>query len=265
MKPPLIELRQASVRIGESIILDRLDLEIAQGQSTAILGPNGAGKTTLLKLLMREVYPLHQPGASVRILGHERWNVFELREQLGVVSHELQLRYQRRVRAVDVVRSGFFASIGIFSHHHLTAEQRERAEAAMQRLGIGELRERLFDSLSAGEQRRCLLARALVHDPHTLLLDEPTTSLDLRAAFDLLARLRQLASAGKTLILITHHLHEIPPEVERVVLLDRGRIAFDGAKEEALTSARLSELFGVKLTVLEQGGFYQAVPNLEDA
>ena len=248
------------MQLGNQIILHDLVLEIPQGESTAILGPNGAGKTTLLKLLTRDLYPLRGARTAVRILGRDRWNVFDLREQMGLVSHELQIRYQRRVRGSDVVLSGFFASIGVYPHQALSDEHRERATAVMERVGVHHLAERTFDTLSAGEQRRFLLARALVHDPHTLLLDEPTTSLDLKASFELLGLLRELAREGKTLLLVTHHLREIPPEIDRVVLLRAGRIVFDGRKEEALTSQRMSALFEVPMRIVEQKGFYQALP-----
>jgi iron complex transport system ATP-binding protein len=114
--------------------------------------------------------------------------------------------------------------------------------------------------MSAGEQRRCLLARALVNDPPTLLLDEPTVSLDLRAAFDLVAVMRELLREGRTLMLVTHHLDEIPPEIEWVVLLERGRVMAEGHRDAMLDDAPLSRLFGVPLHVVRADGFCRAVP-----
>jgi len=201
----------------------------------------------------------------VRILGIERWDVFELRRQLGVVSHELQMHYTQTVRGVDVVLSGFFASVGIGYHSHLqpTPEQRARAVQVLHELGATQLAKKPIGAMSAGEQRRCLLGRALVHDPSALVLDEPTTSLDLKARFELIALVRKLVNRGKTLILVTHHVDEIPPEVTRVVLLREGRVIADGLKSDILTSERLSHLFDTKMHLLEQNGFFQSVPDFD--
>ena len=163
-------------------------------------------------------------------------------------------------RARTVVCSGFFASVGVYRNHGLTDAQRRRAEATAAKQGVGDLLERRFDTLSSGEQRRLLLARALVHEPHTLLLDEPATGLDLKAAFALMERLRDLATAGTTLIVVTHHVDQIPPEVERVVLLKAGRVFADGPKDEVLASATLSELFEVGVKLVERDGYHQVLP-----
>jgi iron complex transport system ATP-binding protein len=258
--PPLIEIENADVFRGETRVFDGLSLRIEQGESTAILGPNGSGKSTLLRLLSRELYPVAREGSWVRILGKSRWDVFALRQQLGLVSHELQAAYPRSVCGLDVVLSGFFASVGLHPHQELTRVQQERAEAVLGELGAAHLRDKPIASMSGGEQRRCLLGRALVHAPHTLVLDEPTTSLDLKATFELIALFQKLARQGKTLILVTHHVHEIPPEISRVVLLRQGRVFADGQKEAVLTDETLSRLFDVPIRIVERSGFFQAFP-----
>ncbi|HTN90315.1 MAG TPA: ATP-binding cassette domain-containing protein [Sorangium sp.] len=258
--PALIEIENAEVFRGDTRVFEDLSLRIEQGESAAILGPNGAGKSTLLRLLSREIYPVHREGSAVRILGRERWEVFALRRRLGLVSYELQMAYPRDVRGFDVVLSGFFASAGLHDHDPPTAAQRGRAEAVLRDLGVAHLGDKPIAEMSAGEQRRCLLGRALVHDPEALVLDEPTTSLDLKAAFELVELLRRLVHRGKTLILVTHHVHEIPPEIERVVLLRKGRVFVDGPKREVLTDDNLSRLFDVPLSVVERGGFFQVFP-----
>ena len=256
----LLDLNNATVLRGGRPALDSLTLRIPRGQNTAVLGPNGAGKTTLLRMLNGEFFPVRRPGVRMRLLGLERWNVFEIRRQLGVVSHELQATHHGWLSGLDVVCSGFFASVGIYRRQGLTGAQRRRATVAAEVQGAGDLLERRFDSLSSGEQRRLLLARALVHEPHTLLLDEPATGLDLRAAFGLMERLRRLAAEGTTLIIVTHHVDQIPPEVERVVLLKAGRVFVDGPKDEVLTGGVLSELFEVGVQVVERNGYFQAMP-----
>ena len=260
MNSPLVELREVTVVRGGRRALDGISLTIPQRQNVAILGPNGAGKSTLLRMLNGEFHPLRRPGVRMRLLGRDRWDVFDVRRQMGVVSHELQATHHGWLSGLHVVCSGFFASIGIYRHQGLTEDQKRRATAAAEGQGAGELLERRFDSLSSGEQRRLLLARALVHEPHTLLLDEPATGLDLRAAFGLMERLRRLAAEGTTLIIVTHHVDQIPPEVERVVLLKAGRVFADGPKEEILTAGILSELFEVGLQVVERAGYFQVLP-----
>ena len=260
MSEPLLELANVTVMRGGRRALDSVSLDVARGQHVAVLGPNGAGKTTLLRMLNGEFHRLRRPGVRMRLLGRERWNVFEIRRQLGVVSHELQATHHGWLSGLDVVCSGFFASVGVYRHQGLTGAQRRRATAAAEGQGAGDLLERRFDSLSSGEQRRLLLARALVHEPHTLLLDEPATGLDLQAAFGLMERLRRLAAEGTTLIIVTHHVDQIPPEVERVVLLKAGLVFADGPKDEVLTGGVLSELFGVGLQVVERNGYFQVLP-----
>ena len=254
----ILEIENATVFRGTTRVFDGLSLHIERHQNTAILGPNGAGKTTLLRLVTRDLYPVVRPGSYVRVLGKQRWNVFELRSQLGVVSPELQTSFQRRIGATEVVLSGFFSSIGLHPHQRVGKEQLHRARRAIETLRVGHLGERLFSTLSIGEQRRFLLARALVHEPHTLILDEPTAGLDMRGAFELLQSLRRLAQGGTTLILVTHHLREILPEVEWVVLLKHGRVWAHGEKREILTAANLSQVFEVSLELVERDGYYQA-------
>jgi iron complex transport system ATP-binding protein len=256
----ILEIRNATVFRGETRVFDGLDLEIEEGRSTVVLGPNGAGKTTLLRLITRDLYCVVREGSWVRVLGRERWNVFELRDRLGIVSPELQVRFERRISGRDVVLSGFFSSVGLYRHQTVTASQRVRADQVIRSLRIDSLAERSFATLSAGEQRRFLLARALVHDPQSLILDEPTTGLDPQGAFGFLSIVRGLAREGKTLILVTHHLHEIPPEVEHVVLLKEGRVFAEGEKAEILSSEVLSELFGTSLELVEKDGHYRVFP-----
>lgn len=261
-RPPLIEIRDATVWRGTTRVFERFSLTIGQGECVAILGPNGSGKTTLLKLVNRELYPVADEAGSVRILGRSRWNVWDLRRHIGLVSPDLQFGFLPTSSVLEAILSGFFASIGV--HAQLWEEvepgQVERAEAVMDELGLGELRNRAFDTLSTGQQRRCLLGRALVHDPETLILDEPTAGLDMAAGFQYLALIRALARIGRNLVLVTHHLDEIPPEVSRVVLLKSGTIVADGSKASVLTSELLSEVYGTAIRISEIDGHYLAYP-----
>jgi len=259
-RPPLIEIRDATVFRGVTKVFDHLDLVLEQGCSAAIFGPNGAGKTTLLKLLTRELYPVQRDGSYVRILGQSRGDVWSLRTQLGIVSSDLQYEYTGRASGREVVLSGFYASIGVWGHQEYVASQQEMAQATLHELGIEDLAERRYETLSTGQQRRLLLGRALINQPDSLLLDEPTSGLDLAATFSYLKILRRLMSRGRTVVLVTHHIHEIPPEIERVVLLDAGRITADGDKRSVLSSQSLSSLFGEPINLIESDGWYQATP-----
>lgn len=255
---PLLEMRQVTVMRGERRALDKLDLRIAQGEHLAILGPNGSGKSTLIRTLTRECYPLAAPGSRLRLLGRERWNIFELRRALGIVNAELLQDCTRPLTGREVVISAFFSSLGVPMNTDAdeVARHESAVEAALERLEAGHLAGRLVHEMSAGETRRILLARALAHQPATLLLDEPSNSLDLRAQHELREILRRLAQEGVGLVLVTHHLPDIIPEIERVILLRQGRIAGDGPKRAMLTQARMRELFSVEGELLEREGFY---------
>jgi iron complex transport system ATP-binding protein len=264
MTAPVLELRGATVRRGRELPLDDVTLTIRERQHTAIVGPNGSGKSTLIKLLTGEVYPLARADgeSSVRVFGRERWNLTELRGMLGIVSSDLAVSFARgssmgRVSALDAVLSGFFASEVVFLHHRVTAAMRERAAAALERLGVGGMAGRRVDEMSTGELKRVLIARALVHEPRALVLDEPTTGLDLVARAGFMRGIREIARNGTTLVLVTHHLEEVIPEVEQVVLLRAGRVAAAGRTAEVLTSERVSAVYGADLCVVRSADSYE--------
>ena len=258
MNTPLIEYKNITVCRGEKVALDSITLSIAVGEHVAILGPNGCGKSTLIKTMTRECYPrLDGPGSWMRIMGQEIWNVFDLRAMLGIVSNDLMLSCTRDYSAREIVLSGFFSSIGIWPNHHVTPEMEQRTDELLTQFEIAHLADRNTDELSSGEARRVLIARALVHDPKALVLDEPTTSLDFHATHELRETLRKVAQAGTSIVLVTHHLPDIIPEVDRVILLRDGKVLRDGPKPEILTSAALSEVFATEAEVVERGGYYQ--------
>lgn len=255
---PLLELKHVTVMRGERAALDDVSLTIGAGEHVAILGPNGCGKSTLIKTITRECYPLVKDESFMAILGRERWNVFELRNLLGIVSPDLLAQCSTDATGRDVVLSGFFSSTRIFPHHEPQPDWVERAEAAMERLAISHLANRAVAHMSSGEAKRTLIARALVHEPQALLFDEPSNALDIAAQFQLRDTMRELARSGLAILLVTHHVAEILPEMERVVMLQAGRILADGPKENVLTESNLSRLFGVNVHLARSDGFYQA-------
>jgi len=258
----LLTIDQASVMQGDRLVLDRLSLCIADGQHTAILGPNGSGKSTLVKLIARQLYPLvkRDGNGRVHIFGRDRWNVAELRSLLGIVSPAVQLDYtsDTPVEVFDAVVSGFFAARGISFNHQVTDDMRGSAHEALAQVGATPLIGRDMASLSTGEARRVLIARALVHRPRALLLDEPCAGLDMASRRHFLESLRELARSGTTLLLVTHHVEEILPEIGQVVLLRDGRVFRQGSKADTLTDATLSEAFAMPLRVSRHGDYYAA-------
>jgi iron complex transport system ATP-binding protein len=256
MHAPLIEFENVTVMRGGKAALRDVSLKIGVGEHVAILGPNGCGKSTLIKAITRECYPLIDEGSSVRILGEERWNVAELRTLLGIVSSDLMMTCTRSVSGRDIVLSGFFSSIGIWPHQEITSEMLESADRAMALLEVAHLADRCTDEMSTGEARRVLLARALVHDPRALILDEPSVALDLSAQHELKVILRKLANSGIGIVMVTHHLSDLIPEIERVLLMSRGRIVDDGPIRSVLVESKLAELFGRPVSLSERDGYY---------
>jgi len=179
------------------LVLNDVTLSIAQGEHVAILGPNGSGKSTLIKLIARELYPRLKPEPwSLRILGRERWHLFELRNHLGLVSNDWMQMCNRDYCGYEIVLSGFFGSVGVWPYHEVTPEMERKTRDVIDLLEIPHLADRPTNELSSGEARRILIGRALVHDPQALVLDEPTTSLDLRATYELRDILRKLTRRG---------------------------------------------------------------------
>jgi iron complex transport system ATP-binding protein len=263
----VLELVDASVEKDGRRVLDRVSLIIPAGEHTAIVGPNGAGKSVLLRLLTHEDRAIahDDDSAPVRVFGKGNWHVFELRSLLGIVSADLHQRFvagnsEGRISAEAAVLSAFLASDGILRYAAVTDEMQRRAADALERMGVGHLARRWLDAMSSGEARRVILARALVTSPRALVLDEPTTGLDLVARHDFMERVRQIAREGTTLILITHHIDEIVPEIARIILLRGGRVVGDGPKRSMLTGERLTDVFAAPIALDESHGYFYARP-----
>jgi len=266
-----LELERVNVARGDAVVLHDINLRVEAGEHIAILGPNGSGKSTLIKTMTCECYPLALEGMRVRIFGRERWDLTELKRRLGVVSAELPGRPALKTTGRDAVLTGFFSSSTLWPNLTVTDAMRARAEEVLELVGAVELAEKLVGEMSAGEQRRVMIGRALVGSgaaaaaggesgfaEQMLLLDEPSNALDLAAQQGLRAMLRGLARQGTGILLITHHIADILPEIERVILMREGRIVGDGPKLELLTAPVLSGLFGVEVTVAERDGFFHA-------
>ena len=254
---PLLELTDATVVRDGRAILTVDHFTIAEGERIAILGPNGSGKSTLVKLLTRDILPLWRERPPVLFRGQPRIALEDARRLLGVVSAAAQEQADVVLPALEVVLGGFFGSLGVPPRRTPTPQQRDRALAALAELEVAHLAQRIMTTLSTGEARRVLIARALVHDPAVLVLDEPTSGLDPHASYHVRQAVRTLARGGRSLVLVTHHVEDIAPEIDRVVLLRDARIIADGPKRGLLTSERLGELFDIPATLEEREGEFR--------
>ena len=263
----IIELTNATLVRGRTRVFERLSLTVAAGEHTAILGPNGAGKSSLIRMLTLDDRPRAADNGvpPLRLFGRASWDLTELRTRLGVVTGDLDAGFGMgtsggRVRGLDVALSGLLASHGVFAHHDVTGAMRDRAHHALARVEAGHLADRPLNEMSAGERRRVLIARALITTPDALVLDEPTAGLDPVARHRFMESVRRLAREGTTLVVVTHHIDEIIPEIQRVVLLRAGEVAFDGPTSAALTPERLEDVFGGPVIVQYSGGYYHVRP-----
>jgi iron complex transport system ATP-binding protein len=259
--PSLLSFKNITVaRENGKIALDSINLSIDIGENVAIIGPNGSGKSTLIKTITRDLYPLADPpgdqDSSLQLMGQRTWNVFDLRAMLGIVSNDLMAICTRAITGREAVLSGFFSSIGIWPHQEITAGMEAKAGELLEFFEVPHLAGRFVSEMSSGEARRILFARALVHSPKALILDEPTNSLDLHAMYSLREAMRKLARNGTSIILVTHHLPDIIPEISRVILIKDGRVFRDGGKGAMLSSGALSELFNTPLELVERDGYF---------
>jgi iron complex transport system ATP-binding protein len=253
-----LRLAGVGVVIDRTPILRDVDWTVARHERWVVLGPNGAGKTTLLRLA--SLY-LHPSTGTVDVLGQRlgRTDVRRLRTRIGLVSPALAGMLRDAIPAVEVVMSAREAALETWWHEY-GEKDRSAAVALLDRLGVGGLAARPFGALSSGERQRVLLARALWGDPGLVLYDEPTAGLDLGAREDLITRLADLAADPATppLVLVTHHVEEIPPGFTHALLVGDGRIAAQGPLAEVLTAPALSSLFGLPLALDRRDGRYAA-------
>ena len=250
---PLFELHDAQVVRASKTILHVDEFRLGVGENIAIIGPNGAGKSTFVKLITREVMPLYRDEPPVRFMGNPRAILTDVRKSLGIVSSTMQAQINVHLPASEIVEGGLFGTLGLPRHVQPTEKSHARALEAMDMLGVANLADRDILTLSSGQARRVLIARALVHDPSTLLLDEPCTGFDPEGMYYVRSSMRKLAQAGKGIVLITHYPEDIIPEIGRLVLIKEGKIFADGPKEEMLSDGMMEALFGVPLKVARSG------------
>jgi iron complex transport system ATP-binding protein len=264
-----LHLKNVNVARGENVVLHDISLTVATGEHIALLGPNGCGKSTLIKTITCECYPIPprdgEPETTVSIFGRDRWDLTELKKRLGVVSAELPGKATLHTSGRDAVLTGFFSSSTLWPNlvSSITPAMHTRTDEVLEQIGATYLSNKPVGEMSAGQQRRIMIGRALVGSGSTaatsmLLLDEPSNALDLNAQRELRHLLRSLAQQGTGILLITHHVSDIIPEINRILMMKEGRIIADGPKSTLLTAAQLSTLFQTEVTLTEKDGFHHA-------
>jgi iron complex transport system ATP-binding protein len=254
----VLELAGVSVVRGGNSLLHDIDWEVEEGERWVVLGPNGAGKTTLLQLAAGRIHPTTGvAGVLGEVLGAV--DVFELRPRIGLASAAIAERIPGDERVHDVVVTASYGIVGRWRETYDSLDH-ARAQELLKALGADHLADRLYGTLSEGERKRVQIARALMTDPELMLLDEPAAGLDLGGREDLVARLATLAAdlEAPALVLVTHHVEEIPPAFTDVLLLREGRVVAAGPLETTLTPENLSETFGLPLTLERHGGRWAA-------
>ncbi|MGM0508049.1 MAG: ABC transporter ATP-binding protein [Fusobacteriota bacterium] len=239
-------------------VLKNINLNINKGEHWVILGSNGSGKTTLIKLMSNDIYPNTKYDFTKKIFGEERWDIFELKKNLGIITNDIHNFYEtngKNSTAYEVILSGYYSSIQIYQHQNFTKNQRKKALEVLDYLDILEIKDKKVYKMSTGQLRRCIIGRALIHDPKAFILDEPTVGLDIKAQNSFIKLLQKLSKSA-TLILVTHHIEEIFPEITNVALINNKTIFKQGKKEEILNSENLSKTFDIKVDLKKENDRY---------
>lgn len=253
----ILTLEHAYVRREGRYILTDACLKIEKGGHTAIIGPNGAGKSTLIDVISRNIYPLAKDEYVNEVFGERRWIASDLKKLIGVVSERNANFLDTNYTVREIVCSALFSSLGFDFHHKVGKEDWEKADEEIRRVGLENRADRPMSTLSSGEKRRAMLARTNMTNPPLLLLDEASSALDFPSRADLRDLISSYAK-DRTIVMVTHELSEIIPEIDRVLLMKDSRIVMDGKKEEVLTEANLCELYGRKVFLSVNDGIYTA-------
>lgn len=254
----IINFKNVNVAYEEQNVLKNINLCIKEGEHTVILGANGSGKSTLIKLFSNDLYPRFSPETTKEVFGKKVWDIWELKKHLGIITNDLHYEFIHRapfLNGFEVVLSGFYSSFYIYEHQDFSPLHVSKANEVLSFLEIEHLRDKNIAQMSTGEIRKCIIARALVHDPKAMILDEPTVGLDIKAQINFVEMMRRIAKQS-TVILITHHLEEVFEEISNVVLLKEGTIYKQGKKEEMLNDDNLSAIFNLPLHVSLSYGRY---------
>lgn len=245
----IIDFKNIYVSYDVNPVLRNINLQIKKDEHWVILGANGSGKSTLIKLISNDLYPNTRYSFKKHIFGKQRWSIFELKKNLGIITNDLHNYFEKQgsfLSAKEVILSGYFSSIGVFKHQDFTKEQHEKALEVLDFLEISNIKDKKVHELSTGQIRRCIIGRALIHEPKAFILDEPTVGLDIKAQDSFIQLIRKLSKKA-SIILVTHHIEEIFPEVSHVAFMYEKTIFKQGKKDEMLNSSNLSKVFGIDI------------------
>jgi iron complex transport system ATP-binding protein len=249
---PIIELKNVSLVRSEQLILDRINWTVGAGSCAAILGHNGSGKSTIARIVACHLWPT---AGKVAVLGQEfgEANLPELRHQIRLVQPAGPYDIDPSLTALQVALTGFFGTLNLYDA--VEPAMIDAADDQLRRFGLAHLAEHSYATLSSGEKVRSLLARAMVSRPKLLLLDEPTAGLDVLAREQVLATIQSLAGE-LSIVIITHHVEELPPATSNVLLLRQGKVVAAGLPAEVLTGSMLTEAYNCPVQVRRSNGRY---------
>lgn len=258
MAGEVLRLQGVGIRRDGAALLRNVDWTVEDGEHWVVVGPNGAGKTTVLQLAAAMIFP---DDGTVEVLGEKigQADVFDLRPRIGFASSAVAEKVPPAEKVIDLVLTGSYAILGRWKEEYDSTDV-TRAVELLDMMGCAHLIRRRFSTLSEGERKRVQIARALMPDPELLLLDEPAAGLDLGAREDLVNRLGELATgpAAPAIVLVTHHVEEVPPGFTHALLLRRGSVVAQGKVEDVFTERHLTKAFGLRLTAEHQNGRWRA-------
>tara|TARA_B100001029_G_scaffold7867_1_gene5517 strand:- start:168 stop:980 length:813 start_codon:yes stop_codon:yes gene_type:complete len=254
-------LKNINVFINQRRILKNININLNYGENVVILGPNGSGKSTFLKLLNRSIYPIISNDSSLKLFNKEEINIWYLRKRVGFFFKEMEERINNGVKLVDLIKSGFSGTFNSRYSNCLSKEEEEKIDNLISDWELNDIIYQEFQSLSDGQKRRALLARALVYEPDFLVLDEPFCNLDIKSNFILTKNLHNLINNSVNIIYVTHNLESIIANTNRIILIKEGQIINHGCPNELINSKIISNLFQISINVIKQDNYWRAIPS----
>ena len=253
--------KNINVIIDQKQILSNININLNYGENTLILGPNGSGKSTFLKLLNRTIYPINSRYSSLKLFNKENINIWDLRKKIGFLFKEMEQRINNGVQLYDLIISGFSGRFNSRYFKLLSSDEKLKIDSLVNEWELNDIIDQEFKSLSDGQKRRALLARALVHEPEILVLDEPFCNLDMKSNYILNKNINKLIEQSVNIVYITHNLESILPETNRVILIKKGMIINDGEPNKLISSEVLSDLFKISVKVINNDGYWRSIPS----
>ena len=256
-----LELKDININYDHKNIINNINLSLETGQHTVLIGANGSGKSTLIKTITKLKYPIYTKNSHLKLFNSKNINIWELRSKIGFVCTELDLRMKPNMTITDIIMSGLQGTFGLLNKEIITSEQTKRFDKVIKMLNI-DFSSEYYCELSDGQKRKVLLARSLINQPVVLILDEPTTMLDLKSRYSFLNDLRQLSKENVTIFYTTNNIETIIPEISRIIFLKNGNIIADGEPSNVMTAENISNLYEYNLNLINKDGFWRAFPNV---